>query len=187
MADILQYCNQLSHLDAVASAELLKAVQTKTLQKGEYLLEEGDVCRHLFFMNEGLIKIFFYNEDKEFIMRFSHENLMFSVFESYLTQTPSKYAVMALEKTIVSTIRYENMEALCKKHHCIETFLRKLISIAAVKMTRRISEMLEKNATEKYNQFLEENYTIHQRISLGDLAKYLGITQQSLSRIRTQK
>jgi DNA-binding Xre family transcriptional regulator len=51
-------------------------------------------------------------------------------------------------------------------------------------MTRRISEMLEENATKRYNQFMKENKAIAQRISLGDLASYLGITQQSLSRIR---
>ena len=69
----------------------------------------------------------------------------------------------------------------------METFFRKLASLAATKMTRRISEMLEENATERYNLFVKENNQILQRISLGDLASYLGITQQSLSRIRAKK
>jgi CRP-like cAMP-binding protein len=69
----------------------------------------------------------------------------------------------------------------------METFYRKLVSVATTRMMRRISEMLEDNARERYNQFVAENSQILQRISLGDLAKYLGITQQSLSRIRAAR
>lgn len=187
MRDILPYINQLSKLNETATEDLVKDLQTKIFLKGEYLLNSGKVCQHLFFMNEGLTKSFFYREDKEFIMRFFQENLMFSVFDSFLTKKPSKYAIMALEITTVTSISHDTIMALCHKHHCMETFFRKLISIAAIKMTKRISEMLEENASEAYNQFILENGALLQRVSLGDLAKYLGITQQSLSRIRAQK
>jgi CRP-like cAMP-binding protein len=187
MADFLQFCNQFSPLDETAMDDLFKNLKTKVFQKGDYLLKTGTVCRNLFFINEGLVKTFFTKDDKEFIMRFFWENQLFTAFESYLSKSPSKYTIMALEKTTVTIISQKEMEILCLRHHCMETFFRKLISIAALKMTKRISEMLEKNAGTGYNLFVEENYPILQRISLGDLAKYLGITQQSLSRIRTQK
>ena len=115
------------------------------------------------------------------------ENRLFSAFESYLTKTPSNFSIMALEDTTVTLIPQKSMEELCRKHHSIETFFRKLVSIVTLHMTKRIRETLEENATERYNQFVEENRQILQRISLGDLAKYLGVTQQSLSRIRSQK
>jgi CRP/FNR family transcriptional regulator, anaerobic regulatory protein len=187
MADFLQFCNQFSPLENEAAEELFQNLTIKTFQKGEFLLQPGKVCRHLFFINEGLAKMYFISDDKEFTMRFFSENILFTAFASYLTQTPSNYIIMALEPTTVTLVRHNNMEELCKKYHCMETFFRKLVSIATVKMTKRISEMLEKNATTNYNLFVKENGQILQRISLGDLAKYLGITQQSLSRIRTQK
>jgi CRP-like cAMP-binding protein len=187
MADFLQFCNQFSHLEKEAIDELFKNLKTKTVRKGEYLLKTGEVCRHLFFINQGLAKLFFVKDGKEFINVFAMENRLFSAFESYLTQTPSNFMLIALEPTTVTLISYVEMEKLCKKHHCMETFFRKLVSVAATKMTRRISEMLEENASERYNQFVKENGPILQRISLGDLASYLGITQQSLSRIRAQK
>ena len=187
MADFLQFCNQFSQLDKEATDELFKNLKTKIVQKGDYLLKTGEVCRHLFFINEGLVKMFFIKDDKEFVNVFALENRLFSVFESYFTQSPSNFMLIALEPTMVTLIRYEEMEKLCKKHHCMETFFRKLVSIAATKMTRRISEMLEENASERYNQFVKENSLILQRINLGDLASYLGITQQSLSRIRAKK
>jgi CRP-like cAMP-binding protein len=184
MQNIFNLFNQLSPLDKVATDDLLKVIQTKTFQKGEYLCKDGQTCKHLYFINEGLTKIFFYKREREFIMRFFQEGVMFSIFSSFLTQTTSDYSIVALEKTTVTIIDYDTMMELCKKHHCMETFLRKLVSIATVKMTKRISEILEENAIESYNQFIQENNNLLQRISLGDLAKYLGITQQSLSRIR---
>jgi CRP-like cAMP-binding protein len=187
MADFLQFCNQFSPLDKEATADLFENLKVKKLQKGDYLLRTGEVCKHLYFINEGLTKMFFIKDDKEFINVFGMENRLFTVFESYVTQTPSNFMLIALEPTTVTLISYDEMEKLCKKHHCIETFFRKLASLAATKMTRRISEMLEENATKRYNQFVKENKHIIQRIQLGDLASYLGITQQSLSRIRAKK
>lgn len=184
MVNLFQYCQQLSSLDEQVIDELSKKTTTRVFPKGEYLLKSGETCKHLFFINEGLVKSFSHKDDKEFVMRFFSENVLFSIFDSYLTQTPSRYMVMALENTTVTLISYETVENLFRKYHSMETFFRKLVSIAAVKMMKRISEMLEENAPERYSQFVHENNTILQRISLGDLAKYLGITQQSLSRIR---
>ncbi len=187
MTDFIQFCNQLSQLDKEATDELLNNLRSKTFQKGDYLLKSGDVCRHLYFIDNGLTKTFFSKGDKEFIMRFFAENLMFTVLDSYISQTPSDFMIMALEPTTVTYIRQDEMEELCKKHHCIETFFRKLVSVAALNMMKRISEMLDENASERYANFVEENHTLLQRISLGDLANYLGITQVSLSRIRAKK
>jgi CRP-like cAMP-binding protein len=183
MADFTNFLKRFS-LDESALYDFLQCVNAKEIPRGEYLLRQGEICRNLFFINEGLIKAFFFKEDKEFILRFFAEDVMFTMFESYVTQTASPYMLITLEPVKVTTISYEQMELLCKKHHSVETFFRKLVSIATVKMTKRISEMLEQNSTERYNKFMMDNGEILQRISLGDLAKYLGITQQSLSRIR---
>jgi len=186
MTDFIQFCHQLSLLDHGAENDLLGELKTKTFEKGDYLLKEGSVCRHLYFIDKGLAKTFFSRDGKEFIMRFFPENMMFTVLDSYLTQTPSQFMILALERTTVTYIRQDALEELCRKHHCIETFFRKLISFASLNMMKRISEMLEENATERYNHFLKENPLLLRRISLGDLACYIGITQVSLSRIRAK-
>ena len=117
-------------------------------------------------------------------MRFFPEKTIFTVVNSFEMQQPSTYGIMALESTSVTYILKSDLELLCRKHHCIETAFRKLLSIATINMMKRISEMLEESATERYNHFLQDNGHLLQRISLGDLANYLGITQVSLSRIR---
>lgn len=187
MSDFIRFCNQLSPLDKLASDEMFDKLKTKTFQKGDFLLKEDNICRHLYFIDKGLTKTFFNRDSKEFIMRFFPENIMFTVVDSFITQTPSTFMILALEPTTVTSIRQDELEALCKKHHCIETFFRKLVSFASINMMKRISEMLEDNATERYDHFVIENNTLLQRISLGDLASYIGITQVSLSRIRANK
>lgn len=187
MANFIQFVNELSKLDKKATDELTNKLHTKTIQKGAYLLENGEKCRKIFFIDQGLVKTYFNGKDKAFIMKFFPENSMFTVLDSYIQQTVSNYTILALETTTITFIYKSDLEALCTKHHSIETFFGKLISSASINMMKRISEMLEENATERYNHFVKEHSQLLQRISLGDLANYLGITQVSLSRIRAKK
>jgi CRP-like cAMP-binding protein len=187
MTGFIQFCNRLSPLGKPAEDDILNALQSSVFKKGAQLVKKGNVCRQLFFIEQGLAKICFNNGHKEFIMRFFPENALFTLLDSYLAQMPSQYKVVALEPTSVTYIAYNDMEELCKKHHTIETFFRKLVSLASLNMMSRISEMLEENATNRYNNFVSQNNALLQRISLGDLANYLGITQVSLSRIRARK
>lgn len=138
-------------------------------------------------MDEGLTKTFFTSEDKEFVMRFFAEHSMLTVPDSFVSEMPSNYGMLALEKTRVTYISKPDLEQLCAKHHCVETFFRKLVSMAAANMMKRVSEMLEDNATARYNHFVANEGQLLQRISLGDLSNYLGVTQVTLSRIRAKK
>lgn len=167
--------------------ELQACLASKSFEKGTLLLRERQICNKLYFIEHGLVKTFFANEEKEFIMRFFPENTLLTVLDSFTTQQPSAYEIMALENTKAIWVTQADLEMLCKKHHSIETGYRKLMAFASVNMMNRVSELLEENATKRYNNFLKENGALLQRISLGDLANYLGITQVSLSRIRGKK
>ena len=187
MSNFVDFCHQTYQLDVALANQLLKNAKTKTFKKGDYILKKGELCRYLFFINKGFAKICFVKNDKEFNMQFFAEHRVFTVFDSYLTQTPSNFMLIAIEDTNITLIPQKEVEKLCQQHHGIETFMRKLISVAAIRMMKRISETLEENATKRYNLFVKENHAILQRISLGNLSNYLGITQQSLSRIRAKK
>lgn len=187
MTDFIKTLNTLSPLDKDAIDDLVLEITSKTFDKADLILISGRVCGQLYFLNKGLVKLSFHNDGKEFIMRFFSENSIFTGLDSYITQTGSDYSIITLEPTTLSCISYSKMEFLCKKHHCIETAFRKFVSIASLNMMKRISEMLEENGTTRYNNFIKANAQILQRISLRDLASYLGITQVSLSRIRAKK
>jgi len=182
--DFIGFVNNLCALENDAATILSKQLETVQFKKGETVLAQGNLCRYVYFINSGLVKTCFESKERTFIMRFFAEGTMFTVLDSYLTQKPSAYKVEALENTVVTRISRTEMDKLCARFHAMETFFRKLVSMASVNMMSRIGEILEEQATARYENFLKENPDLVQRISLGDLASYLGITQVSLSRIR---
>lgn len=113
--------------------------------------------------------------------------ILFAELSGFLTDKPSKYMIVALEQTDVLRIHRDIIMELCRKYHTAETLFSKLYSKAPVNMMGRISEMLEDDGKKRYSNFMKQNPGLIQRISLGDLADYIGITQVSLSRIRAQK
>lgn len=187
MKDFINQFQEFSGLDDAAKLELIAVSRLRHFKKGEIILPDGNVCHHLYFVNKGLVKVFSIKGGKEFIMRFFSESQIFSVFDSFLMKTPSNFTIIALEDSFVTLISYTEMETLSSRHNAIEIFFRKVISDTTVRKTKRILEMLGEDSTWRYQNFMEENKHIVHRISLGDVTKYLGITQQSLSRIRAQK
>lgn len=184
MHPILAYTDRIIPLPPPARDELLRAFVRQQFAKGSCLLRAGQTSQHYQFIECGLVKSSFYKEDKEFIMTFFKENILFTEITSYLTGAPSKYQLLALEPTTVHRIARPDIERLCRQHHAVETLFKQLLAFASLGMMKRISEMLEENATTRYRSFVQEKGPLLQRISLGDLAAYLGITQVSLSRIR---
>src|SRR5262245_28893217 len=104
MTDFLSAFNQLAPLSNEAAEDLRKYFHTKSYNKNELLLRSGEVCRKLFFINGGLTKTYFFKEDKEFIMVFFSEHKFTTVLNSFTTQTPSAYNIMALENTTVTYV-----------------------------------------------------------------------------------
>jgi len=185
--DFSSFASSLSFLESETKAVLQTKLYHKKYRKGELILETNTVCKRIYFVDSGLVKTFFYTDTREFIMRFFPEGSMFTVLDSFVLQKPSSYSVLALEDTTITCLNHDDLEMLCQQYHAIETFYRKLISLAAVNMMDRISGTLEEKAQTAYLKFLTDYGPLMQRISLADLASYLGITQVSLSRIRAMK
>lgn len=187
MESFISFISQLSALDEKVKEELLEIVETKTIAKGRTVFSPNIRCQELFFVNSGLVKMLFHSDGDQFIMRFFEENTMFTDLESSNTKRHSKHEVIALEDTELVVVPFYPFENLCLKHHALETFYRKFLTIANLNMMARIKEMLEEDAKKRYENFVLNYPHIVQRINLGDLSGYLGITQVSLSRIRAQK
>jgi CRP-like cAMP-binding protein len=94
--------------------------------------------------------------------------------------------LVALEPTELLYIDKADIMTLCRTYESVNTLFRKLNEVATIRMMDRISEMLEDDAKKRYESFLRLNAHLLSRISLGDLADYIGVTQVSLSRIRSQ-
>ncbi|MEI6696821.1 MAG: Crp/Fnr family transcriptional regulator [Bacteroidota bacterium] len=187
MSDFLKFIHIISPISQEAADDVSIKLKRKTYKKGDLINNQGQICRNLFFIDKGLVKHYFHNKNRVFILRFFSENNLFTVLDSYINQTPAEYITIALEDTILTYLDYYDIEELCRNHHSFESFIRKFISFAAVNTFKRFKEMLEEDATERYTGFVKEYIHLLQRVSLGDTASYLGISQVSLSRIRSKK
>lgn len=187
MSDFIKHVNRFSQLSKEAEQDLLTRLKTKSFKKGQVINKEEQICSNLFFIDKGLVKHYYHHKNRVFILRFFSETNFFSVLDSFVNQTPSQFITIALEDTETTTIDFSDFNELCSKHHSFETFSRKLYTMAALVNLKRIKEMFEADATELYKEFRIENSHLLQRISLGDTASYLGISQVTLSRIRAKK
>jgi len=188
MNEFVIYINEIIPLEAEAKADFGCRIKSKEYRKGQVIVSESSICGNLFFLKNGLVKFYFIsNEGKEVIFRFFGENSVFTSLESFLTQKGTPHIIVALERTKVDFLSKQDLEELCLKYHSFEKFYRLILSIASINMIKRFSELMKDDASVRYSKFVFENNVLMQRISLGDLANYLGITQVSLSRIRASR
>jgi len=186
MENFTQTIRVIHKVEHEALQEMTALLKKKSFMKGDFIVKANEVSSSYYFLTSGLVKLFFDNGDKSFIMTFFKEKSFFTELSSFNSEQPSKYILLATEQVELFYISKSDISMLCQKHHSIETLFRKLNEMASVRMMARISEFLEFDAKKRYSEFLQHNPDLLQRINLGDLADYLGITQVSLSRIRGQ-
>ena len=187
MNEFLKCVNKLSQLSDEATNDLLKSIHTKIYNKGDLIHKEGTLCRYLFFIEKGLAKHFYYHKGSQYIFRFFEENQFFIATDSFFNNLPANYSTLALEDSTISYLKYEDFEKLCQKYHSFESFARKFVSVVAYTAISNLKGLLYLDATDRYAKFINEYGHLQQRISLGDTAAFLGISQVSLSRIRSKK
>lgn len=189
MNDLIGFINQ--HIQVPLQSTLIKelndVMEEIKVPAAIEISKQNTYCRHLYFIKEGVVKFCFDSYDKEFIMRFFEEGVLFTDLESWNKKEYSGYRIVTLEDTVFVTVPLLQFESLCQQNHSLESFYRRIMTQASMNMMERIKEILEEDAKKRYANFVENNPRLLQRISLGDLSKYLGITQVSLSRIRAGK
>lgn len=187
MSEFLKCVNGLSTLSDKASEELMQCVHTTSYSKGDLIHSEGKVCKYLFFVESGLVKHFYYHDGNQYVLRFFEEDHFFIATDSFFYDMPAEYSTLALEETTIIHLEYDDFERLCQSYHSFETFARKFVSIVAYTAISNLKGLLYLDATERYVKFIREYGHLQQRISLGDTAAFLGISQVSLSRIRSKR
>jgi CRP-like cAMP-binding protein len=183
---LLNHVARYITLDEPAQQIFCSALEWRKLRKHQYLLQEGDVCKRDYFVIKGGVRQ--YEVDtagKERIIHFGFEDWWITDRYSLLTQTPAVYNIEALETTEVLEINMEALEELYKKIPLLERYFHKVLQQSYAIGQRRIL-LLQKSAEERYHAFLQDYGAIEQRLSQQHIAAYLGITRETLSRIRSQ-
>lgn len=163
-----------------------KFTQHKFKQK-EYILEEGQVSTHLHFIAIGLVRIFYVKDGKEITSYLSSDNGFVSSYSSFINQSKSYEYIQCLEKSQTLAITYKDMQELYETVPQWERIGRFFSEQNVLCLADRLLKLQSIPAREKYLEFLKtSSEKIVQRTPLIHIASYLGITPESLSRIRSE-
>ena len=165
---------------------LLFHMVKESLPKGHVLVPIGGICRNVHYMEKGLTRTFYLKDGKEVTERFCAENSFTCSMTGHLTNIPDGRQIELLEPSVIWSMPYEKLEQLYDNHHEIERLGRHIITADLIALQSRLSELQFKTAEERYLNLLKSNPTLLQRASLGIISSYLGITQETLSRIRSK-
>jgi len=157
--------------------------------KNYMLLRQGKVCKNLWFMTKGAVRYFYTSDNgKEMNTWFSLDEQIITDAPSFVNQHESHETIQLLEDSELYAIDYESIQKLLQKHHAFALWYIKLVEIHYVSQIEdRITDLQFLDANQRYQKILHQFPNITNRISLGHIASYLNITQETLSRIRAGK
>lgn len=165
----------------------LSLLKQKKLKRKQILLQEGDVCRYQYFVNKGCLRSYTIDDKgQEHVAQFAIEDWWIGDMYSFLTQTPARLNIDALEEAELLYIDQPSLETLYTRVPPFERFFRILIQNAFIATQQRLVESISLPADQRYCRFIEKYPLMEQRIPLKYVASFLGITPESLSRIRSQ-
>lgn len=186
MSPIFNHINQYYSLSNEAKEALQHCFEKHIFPKNKLLLKEGQICRHLYFLESGAVRGYYNLDGKEVTHWFGFENDFFTSFYSFTTENASVENIELLEGSIIWSISKESLHQLFNHFQEIERVVRIAYEKYYVRLEERFVNNQFKTAKELYENLLKQHSHILERVPLGYVASYLGITQETLSRIRSQ-
>lgn len=177
---IAQYVT-LTDTDWEVGAKLFSPI---TVPKQSFLVRSGEVCHHLYFVNKGLIRLYYLHEGQETTRYFAQEGEFVTTLTSFLTRQPSLELMQAVEDTQLLQITFDAYQYLLRNHSAWLQLHARLLEEAYVMDNRRVESLICQTAEERYRQFISHNGPLFHRVPQHYIATYLGIKPETLSRIR---
>ena len=152
--------------------------------KGDVVLPEGDICRHMYFVDRGMVRQYYYKGGRDVTEHFSYEGRIVVCIESFLKQEPSRLIVEALENSRLYGIPYDALHELADRNKEIELLFRKIMEHALISSQVYADSQRFENATERYLRLLNTKPEILLRAPMVHIASYLQMSPETLSRVR---
>ncbi len=182
----LSHIQSIYPLSAEAFAKLEQLAVEVSLPKGHMLFKEGKVERDVYFIRKGIARAWCMRNDKEVTFWLGAEGSVVLSYNSYIANKPGYESVSLLEDSLLYKISHDALQELYSNDLEIANWGRKLAEQELVKTEECLIGQQFQNATERYKDMLQNTPELLQRVQLGYIASYLGITQASLSRIRAE-
>lgn len=158
----------------------------QTFRKGDYLLRQGDVCQFSYFIETGLARQYYLVDGREITTDFYFPRDLALSMTSYITQTPSREFVQGLENTTVSRMDYRAFGALKAEFPVLTQLDLLLTEYYALWQEERLWQFRTRDATQRYEHLLATQPHWMQHLQLTHIASYLGVSLETLSRIRAR-
>ena len=179
---IAEVNHPLSRESVHALAEILVC---RKYRKGEIVLQAGEVCKAMLFIEKGMLRQFYYKYDKDLTEHIGFEKGMIICIESYFKQEPTRLMVETLEASVVWELPRVEVEKLIDQYHDIERLYRSFIEHSLIESQVKADTLRFEPAHERYNKLLQLHPEILKRAPLVYIASLLQMTPETLSRVRS--
>jgi CRP/FNR family transcriptional regulator, anaerobic regulatory protein len=187
MTTIRQHVDSLISLTDDEFAFFESLLIPKKLRKRQFLIQEGDLVRYQYFVEKGCLRAYQLDDhDTEHILQFAVEGWWISDYLAYFGGQEAQLNIDCYEDCTLLALSAEAVEQLYERVPQFERFFRLKLTGAFLSLQRRVLTRMNKTSLERYTDFLKTYPTISQRVPNHQIASYLGITPESLSRLRAQ-
>ena len=185
--NVFEHFEKFIKLSENLKSELSKRIKPIVFQKGELVLDANNISKKSYFINKGILRTYFIKDGKEISEYFSGKYEWVNSPRSFMQREKDVYYIDAIENTEAFCIKVNDLVYLFDNFPEMERYARLSMGTVFGHFMERITSIRFTSAKERYNHFQKTYATIYHRIPLGMVASYLGITQETLSRIRAEK
>ncbi len=184
---LLQRLNQLVLLNPQQQRDLCAALKVIEVTKDDILLERGEVSDHIYFLTDGVVRSSCEIEGKDVTRWFSFEGDFASAYFSFVYRQPSEDAILPITDSTVLSLSYGALQDLSRRDTIWIDLNRHLLEYYYTTLQARVMAFQTKSTAQRYRSLLRNHPDIEEKVPLGYLASYLGMSQETLSRIRAKK
>lgn len=163
---------------------LNEIVEHKEVIAGTKLQEAGSICNELIFVEKGALRAYYYFKGKDITAHFATERGSITAPDSFVKGIASKYNIEALTDSSIFILHKSLFNRYLELHPKLEKLVRKYTEEVYLELLERVEAIVFLTAQERYAQFLDKHPGLDQIVNLGHISSYLGITQETLSRVR---
>jgi len=182
---IIQHVRRFIDLSESEVVVFNKYVETHQLKKKEFLIQESSVCKHLYFVEKGCLRMYFINKKgAEQITQFALDGWWISDYQSFMNCSPSDYYIQTIEESRIVSIDNQNLDKLLFELPKLERYFRIIMQKAFAGAQIRSKLLYEMSKEEFYIHFSTSFPEFMQRVPQYMIASYLGLTPEYLSELR---
>ena len=186
MNEFIEHFKRLTKVSDDLEKELLSKSIPITVDKGEFLHKATSVCKKTYWIQKGLLRTYYLKDGKEITDVFASEGEWITSIQSFMKNEPDQYYLQAIENSEVYVLSNDDLIFLFENFHEMERFGRISMSRYYIQLSRKLESYQFTSAKDKFVHFCKVYYPILNRLPLGMVASYIGITQETLSRIRKE-